>query len=113
MSAPTTTHIATAVTDHLPGIQRLAREYGVARLEVFGDAATEELGNPLSPVYLMVTYPPDYDFGSWAERYTGLWENLKHMVNRDVHLLMSTATLDNDTLKTMIQESRATIYAAS
>jgi hypothetical protein len=63
MCARATIHIATAVTDHLPGIQRLAREYGVARLEVFAEAAFEELPTRRFPVYFLATYPPDYDFG--------------------------------------------------
>jgi len=68
MSAPTTTHLATAVTDHLPGIQRLAREYGVERLEVYGDATEGELPSRTYPIDFIVIYPSEYDLGPWGGR---------------------------------------------
>lgn len=114
MSAPTKTHIATAVTDHLPGIQRLAREHGVARLDVIGDAAEGELSDePRQPIYFYVTYPPGYDYGPWAERYVTLNDELSMVVNRDIHLIMSTAMIENEVVRTMIDEARQQIYVAS
>ncbi len=114
MSAPTTTHIATAVTDHLPGIQRLARKYGVSRLDVIGDAAEGELSDePRQPIYFFVTYPPEYDFGPWAERYVTFNDELSVVVNREIHLIMSTATIENEVVRAMIDDARQPLYADS
>jgi len=110
MSAPTATHIATAVTDHLPGIQRLAREYGVARLEVYGDAAEGELPHDRFSISFIVTYPDGYEFGPWGGRFTELYEALGKMVSREIHLLMSTTDVENEVRRANIDETRTTIY---
>ena len=112
MCPPTTTHIATAVTDHLPGIQRLAREYGVARLEVYGDAAEGELPSRTFPVEFVATYPQGYDFGPWGGRWTGLAEDLEELMGRHVSLAISTTVL-SDHRQANMDETRQTIYAAS
>ena len=113
MSAPTKTHIATAVTDHLPGIQRLAKEYGVARLEVYGDAAEGELPTRDYPVDFIVTYPPGYDLGPWGGRWTELAEALGLMVGRHASLLMSTTMVESPPRRENIEQTRQTIYVGS
>ena len=45
------------VEQHLEAIRALCREYGVARLEVFGSAATEEFDPDRSDVDFIVEYP--------------------------------------------------------
>ena len=112
MSAPTTTHIATAVTDHLPGIQRLAKEFGVARLEVFAEAAFEELPTRRFPIYFLATYPSGYDFGPWGGRLTGFSEALEELLGREVHLAEPHASIPSHWQAT-IDETRQTIYAAT
>lgn len=112
MSASTTTHIATAVTDHLPGIQRLAKEFGVERLEVYGDAAEGELPSRTFPIHFIVTYPEGDDLGPWGGRFTELYEALGEMVGREIGLLMSTTEVENDIRRANIEETRTTIYAA-
>lgn len=112
MSAPTTTHIATAVTDHLPGIQRLAREFGVKRLEVYGDAAEGELPSRTFPIDFIVTYPEGYDLGPWGGRWTELAEELGLMVGRHASLMIDGTPVDNPSRRKNIEETRRTIYVA-
>ena len=110
MSAPTKTHIAIAVTDHLPGIQRLAREYDVARLEVYGDAVVGELPSRPYPVVFIVTYPPGYNLGPWGGRWTELAEELGHMVGRYASLLISTTPADDPVERDVMEQTRQTLY---
>lgn len=112
MSAPTTTHIATAVTDHLPGIQRLAREYGVARLEVYGDAAEGELSARRTPLSFFASYASDFDFGPWGGRLTGFAEALEELLGRPVHLT-TPGMPQSAHRQSTIDDTRQTIYVAS
>lgn len=107
--------IATVVTDHLMGIQRLAREYEVTRLEVYGDAAEGELENARLPINFLVVYPDDYDYGPWGSRYAELKDALTMLLGRDVSLTMDGAvgpTHYPHRLKT-IKETRQLLYAAT
>lgn len=112
MSAPTKTHIASIVTDHLEEIRRLAEEHGVERLEVYGDAADGELG-PNAPVHFLVTYPEGYDYGPWLERYVALYEAYEALLGRFVHLTMSGAADNSAHRARTIEETRRQIYAAA
>ncbi len=47
------------VADNLDAIRALCREYGVARLEVFGSVCTREFDPGRSDVDFLVEYPPD------------------------------------------------------
>jgi uncharacterized protein len=49
------------IEDHLEEIVALCREYGVARLEVFGSAATGAFDPGRSDVDFLVEYAPDTD----------------------------------------------------
>lgn len=111
MSAPTKTPIASIVTEHLDQIRRLAADFGVERLEVYGDAAEGELG-PTAPVHLLVTYPDDYDYGPWLERYIALYEAYEAVLGRMVHLTMDGAQATSPHRGRTIQETRRPIYAA-
>ena len=48
------------IEQHLDAIRALCREYGVARLEVFGSAATGAFDPDRSAVDFIVEYPADY-----------------------------------------------------
>ena len=56
------------IARHHAGIIALCREYGVARLELFGSGATDAFDPARSDVDFIVAYPPDYDFGPWLGR---------------------------------------------
>jgi len=58
------------IEQHLDAIRALAREYGVARLEGFGSAATDAFDPNRSDVDFIVEYPEGYDFGIWLTRYS-------------------------------------------
>ncbi len=83
MDTSTTSPIATVVTDHLTGIRRLAREYDVTRLDVYGDAAEGELEHSRLPISLLVVYPDDYDYGVWGSRYVELKDALTELLGRE------------------------------
>src|SRR5215211_4433890 len=53
------------IAEHLEAIRALCREFGVARLEVFGSVCTPDFDSERSDIDFIVEYPPDYDFGPW------------------------------------------------
>ena len=70
------------VEHHLEAIRAHCREYGVARLDVFGSAATGEFDPDRSDVDFIIAYPPGYEFGPWLTRYFDLQERLEALRSR-------------------------------
>jgi predicted nucleotidyltransferase len=86
-----TTEMHPDVARHIPAIQALCREFGVARLEIFGSAVTADFDPERSDVDFLVTYPEDYDFGLWLVRFFDLERALASTLQRDVDLIMHGA----------------------
>lgn len=99
------------IAEHLEAIRALCREYGVARLEVFGSVCTPEFDPERSDVDFLVEYPDDYDFGPWLTRYLALQEALENLLGRKVDLVMTSAIRKKYFLLS-ISETRELIYAA-
>jgi predicted nucleotidyltransferase len=97
---------------HRDVILALCREYGVARLELFGSAATDSFDPDRSDIDFIVEYPPDYDFGPWLTRFQELEEALARVLGRDVDLVMTSA-LRNRWFNREAAKTRTVIYDAS
>jgi predicted nucleotidyltransferase len=83
--------ISPVIQPHLDAIRALCREYGVARLEVFGSVQTDKFDPATSDVDFLVEYPEGYDFGPWAKRLFDLEAALADEVGRHVDLVMTSA----------------------
>lgn len=79
------------IEEHREAIRALCREFGVAKLEVFGSVVTGEFDPERSDVDFLVTYPEGYDFGLWLKRYFDLERALESLLRRDVDLVMHDA----------------------
>ena len=97
---------------HREAILDLCQTYGVARLELFGSAATDAFDPDRSDIDFIVAYPPDYDFGPWLARFQDFEDALADLLGRDVDLVMTSALrnrwFDREAVKT-----RTVIYDAS
>jgi hypothetical protein len=91
-------------------IERLCRDYGVIRLDVFGSGASESEFDPArSDADFLVTFEacsPEEHF----ERYFGLVEALEELLQRPVDLVESTA-IRNPYFARSIEASRVSLYA--
>lgn len=99
------------VEQHLDAIRALCREFGVARLELFGSAATSAFDPDRSDVDFIVEYPPDYEFGLWLTRYFELQERLESLLGRPVDLVMAGAMRKPRFIEAA-NETRRLLYAA-
>ena len=93
-------------------ILSLCRSYGVARLELFGSAATDAFDPERSDVDFLVTYPPGYDFGPWLGRFQDLEEALAGVLGHKVNLVMTSA-LKNRLFAREAAKTRTVIHDAS
>jgi uncharacterized protein len=98
------------IEDHLDAIRALCREFGVARLEVFGSVMTGAFDEE-SDVDFIVDYPDGYDLGPWAGRHLALQERLESMLGRRVDLVMASAIRKPRFIQA-ISSSRRLLYAA-
>ncbi len=100
------------VARHIPEIRALCREFGVARLEVFGSAVTDAFDPARSDVDFLVTYPAGYRFGYFGSRLFELEERLSEALGRQAHLIMTPA-LRNVGFAAEASRTRTKIYDAT
>ncbi len=102
------------IAQSLDAIRALCREYGVARLELFGSAATDGFDQDRSDVDVIVEYPADYEFGPWLARYFELEERLEALLDRPVDLVMAGwGALRTRWFRREAAKTRVVIYDAS
>ena len=90
----------------------LCREYGVARLEVFGSVCTPEFDPAPSDVDFLVTFPPGYDVGPWLARLQDFEAALADLLGRKVDVVTASA-LQNRWFRREADKTRRVIYDAS
>jgi predicted nucleotidyltransferase len=94
-----------------PKLIDLSERFGVLRLELFGSACTSEFDAAQSDIDFLVEFPPDYDFGPWASRFTEFQQALSELLGRRVDLVMTSA-LNNAWFSREVEKTRRTIYYA-
>jgi predicted nucleotidyltransferase len=99
------------VKEHLDEIAALCRAFGVARLELFGSAATGAFDPSRSDIDFLVGYPPGYDFGPWLARHQDLEAALSALLGREVDLVMMSA-LRKEGFRREADKTRTVIYDA-
>jgi predicted nucleotidyltransferase len=102
----------TIMQENKAGLADLCRRFGIQRLELFGSACTSEFDPNLSDIDFLVEFPPGYDFGPWASRFTEFQQALSELLGRRVDLVMTSA-LSNVWLRREIEKTRFTIYHAT
>ncbi len=100
------------LAEHLAAIRALCREFGVARLEVFGSVCTPDFDPARSDIDFLVAYPEEYDFGPWLKRLFGLEEALSALLDRKVDLVMTDA-LKNRWFRREADKTRTLVYDAA
>lgn len=98
------------VQDKREQLAGLCREFGVARLEVFGSAATGEFDPETSDLDFLVLFH-DLPAGEHAHRFFGLLDALRELFGRPVDLV-DPRPLRNPYLIADINRSRELLYAA-
>lgn len=96
---------------HKDELTALCREFGVARLELFGSATTPEWDPTRSDLDFLVDYPPDYDFGPWMSRFFAFQQRLSSLFGRPVDLVMNHR-FRNPYFARAVDQTRQLLYAA-
>jgi uncharacterized protein len=96
---------------NIEAIRALAKEYDVARLEVFGSATTDEFDPIRSDIDFLIEYKPGTKLGPWLTRYFELQERLEALLGRPVDLVM-TGALEKPRFQRLANETRRLLYAA-
>lgn len=92
-------------------IAALCREYGVARLEVFGSVMTDEFDPDKSDVDLLVEFREDTELGPWLSSYARLVDALAALLDRPVALRMEAAPgYRNPCLMRLIDTTAASLF---
>jgi len=101
--------MASVLDSHLAEIPDLCRRYGVARLELFGSAASGAFDPQRSDLDFLVEF--DAGASGLFDRYFGLKESLEALYGRRVDLV-TAGSLRNPYFIEAINKSRQLVYAA-
>jgi predicted nucleotidyltransferase len=91
-------------------VVELCRRYRVARLDVFGSAASGAFEHATSDLDFLVTFEP-MPPAEHADAYFGLLEGLEALFGRKVDLL-EEAAIENPYFRRSVAASRVPLYAA-
>ena len=81
------------ITQHLPQIQQLMRQYGVQKAYAFGSAVKGTMHEG-SDVDFIIKFPEDMHYETYADNYFALNDALENLLKRDVELV-AEETLHN------------------
>ena len=98
------------VKSRLAELRKLCRRFHVRRLDLFGSAARGDFDPKRSDVDFVVEFEKNAPAKA-LDSYFGLKEALEKLLGRPVDLVMSGA-IDNPYLRSSIERSRETVYAA-
>lgn len=96
--------------EQLDAMRDLCRRYGVARLDLFGSAATEAFNPDGSDIDLLVEFEREHKMDA-ADRYFGLLFDLQDLLGRGVDLVMDRA-INNRYFREEVERTRKPLYAA-
>jgi uncharacterized protein len=103
--------LETIIDPHRVELSDLCRSFGVARLELFGSAATAEFDPAGSDIDLLVEFFPGQDLGPWLSQYFELRDRLEALLGRKVDLVLSAA-VTNPYFARELNRTRRLLYAA-
>jgi predicted nucleotidyltransferase len=98
------------IEENRQALERLCVRYHVARLELFGSAATGLFDHQTSDLDFLVEFLP-LGPGRYADAYFALLESLETLFGRPVDLVVARA-IRNRYLLQSIDETRTVLYAA-
>ena len=99
------------VEDNREALEAICRRYGVRRLELFGSAATGEGYDPQrSDLDFLVEFDRT-DTVDIADRYFGLWDDLKELFGSDVDLV-TVGSLRNPYFIRAVEATRRLVYGS-
>lgn len=103
--------VTTILDDRLDEIRRLCSRFGVARLEVFGSAASDAFDPSRSDVDLLVEFASGVDLGPWLGHYFEFRDAMERLLGRPVDLVMNQ-DFRNPAFAQAVERSRRLLYAA-
>lgn len=98
--------------DDLKRLARICREHGVARLDLFGSAATGEFDAARSDLDFIVEFLPGTDLGPWLAKYFDLKQALEDLFGRPVDLVMAGAVRNKPSFAARVEHTRRNLFAA-
>ena len=91
-------------------LERVCRQHGVQRMELFGSAAGDGFDPDKSDLDFLVTFR-ELDLNEYAEAYFGLLEDLQRLFQRPVDLVVASA-IQNPYFRQAVESTRTLIYEA-
>lgn len=98
------------IEENLPALAALCEKYGVARLEIFGSAASGTFNANISDLDFLVAFKP-LDQMNAADQYFGLLADIEILFSRRIDLVMERAMKNPYFIKS-VEQNRRTLFAA-
>jgi len=104
-------NVPAVIANHQAELERLCREYGVERLELFGSAVSRDFDPEHSDLDFLIEYRDDFDLGPWMRDFFRFQDELKALFGRDVDLVFIDG-VRNPYFRENIESTRTLLYAA-
>ena len=98
------------VVEKIPELERICRQRGVQRIELFGSAAGAGFDHNTSDLDFLVTFK-ELAPGQYADAYFGLKEDLEGLFQRPVDLVVDSA-IQNPYFRQAVDATRTLVYGA-
>jgi predicted nucleotidyltransferase len=92
-------------------LHAVCQRFGVARLELFGSAATGSRDEDAGDLDFLVEFLPEQSLGPWLAHYFDFQAALERLFGRRVDLVMTGALRDPSFIRE-VNRSRKVLYAA-
>ncbi len=99
------------IDEHLEEVSELCRRYQVARLDLFGSAATDAFDPASSDLDFIVAYRTDADPDPWFRKHLELEAALAELFDRPVDLVIEQR-FRNPYFAEAVEQTRTRLYAA-
>ncbi len=99
------------IDQHLDELSELCRQYQVARLDLFGSAATADFDPASSDLDFIVAYQPHADPDPWFRKHLELQAALAELFDRPVDLVIEQP-FRNPYFAEAVEQTRTLLYAA-
>jgi len=99
------------IVEKRPQIESLCRRFGVARLELFGSATTEDFAEDRSDFDFLVEFVVDGEIKA-LDAYFGLKEELEALLGRPVDYLVMPSAIRNPYFRAEVDRQRQPVYGA-
>ena len=98
------------VAERTDELSKFCKLYHVARLDLYGDAATAEQQTKETVLNFLVEFQPEISIGAYSDSYFGLLESLEELFGLPVELATTYTMATNPYFRPIDESAKVKVY---